>query len=103
MTITSYPDRKPLLIYRLHISGSSATVVGTTEVSSTKNNYHGETWIQGQTLIGLGNYKHSRQEAFLWPYPVGGVAHGDIKNIGRVSDPEVSGVTVSAAQSQKAP
>ena len=76
MTVASNPYRKPLLIYRLHISGSSATVVGTTEVSSSKNYYRGQTWIQGDTIIGTGYAKRNYESAFLWRYPTGGVHVG---------------------------
>ena len=103
MTITSYPDRKPLLIYRLHISGSIATIVGTTEVSSSKNNYHGQTRIQGDTIVGTGYAKRGNENAFFWRYPSGGAARREIQKIGNVRNPEVSGVTVSVARSQKAP
>ena len=103
MTVTSNPDRKPLLIYRLHISGSSATVVGTTDVSSPKNHYNGQTWIRGNTVIGTGYTKRSNENAFLWPYPTGGVARQQIKKVGNVRNPEISGLTVSVARSQKAP
>ena len=103
MTVTSNPDRKPLLIYRLHISGSAATIVGTTEVSSSKNNYNGQTWIQGNTIVGTGYAKRGNENAFLWRYPAGGAPRSQIKKVGNVRAPEVSGVTVSVAQSQKAP
>ena len=103
ITVTSNPDRKPLLIYRLHISGSSATIVGTTEVSSSKNNYNGQTRIQGDTIVGTGYAKRGNENAFLWRYPAGGAPRSQIKKVGNVRAPEVSGVTVSVAQSQKAP
>ena len=103
MTVSSNPDRKPLLIYRLHISGSTATVVGTTEVSSAKNNYHGQTWIHGDTIVGTGYAKRAYESAFLWPYPAGGAPRRQIKKVGNVRAPEVSGVTVSVGESQKAP
>jgi hypothetical protein len=103
MTISSNPDRRPLLIYRLHISGSSATVVGTTEVSSSKNYYQGQTWIQGRTIIGTGYAKRAYVTAFLWRYPAGGGTPRQVKKVGNLRGPEVSGVTVSVARSQKAP
>jgi hypothetical protein len=99
MTVSSNPDRKPLLIYRLHITGSSATAVGTTEVSSSKEHYNGQTWIQDGTIVGTGYAKRGSENAFLWRYPAGGVARGQIRNVG-VRNPEVSGVTVSVAPSR---
>jgi hypothetical protein len=97
MTVTSNPDRKPLLIYRLHISGSSATIVGTTEVSGSKNHYNGQTWIQRETIVGTGYAERGNESAFLWPYPTGGVARRQINKVGNVRYPELSGVTVSHA------
>jgi hypothetical protein len=94
MTVSSNPNRKPLLIYRLHISGSSATVVGTTEVSSSRNYYQGQTWIRGDAIIGTGYAKRNYVTAFLWRYPVGGAARRQIKKVG-VRGPFISGVTVS--------
>jgi hypothetical protein len=103
MTVASNPYRKPLLIYRLHFSGSSATVVGTTEVSSSRNFYQGQTWIQGRTLIGTGYAKRNYLTAFLWPYPAGGGTPRQVKKVGNERGPQVSGMTVSVARSQKAP
>jgi hypothetical protein len=102
MTVSSNPDRKPLLIYRLHISGSAATIVGTTEVSSSKNHYNGQTWIQGNTVAGTGYAERGNENAFLWRYPAGGVARRQIRKVG-VRNPEVAGVTVSVGPSQKTP
>ena len=100
MTVVSNPYRKPLLIYRIHISGSSATVAGTTEVSSSKNHYGGQTRIQGDTIVGTGYAKRAYESAFLWPYPTGGVARREVEKVGNVRNPYASGVTVSVAQSQ---
>jgi hypothetical protein len=97
MTVSSNPNRKPLLIYRLHISGSSATVVGTTEVSSLRNYYQGQTWIRGDTIIGTGYAKRNYVTGFLWRYPAGGAARQQIKRLGDVRGPFVSGVTLSLA------
>lgn len=100
MTVTSNPDRKPLLTYRLRVSGSSATIIGTTEVSSSKNDYNGQTWIQRRTIVGTGYAKRGNENAFLWPYPAGGAARRQIKKVGDIRYPEVSGVAVSAASSR---
>jgi hypothetical protein len=100
MTVLSNPYRKPLLIYRLRISGSSATVVGSTEVSSSKNNYKGQTWIKGDTIVGTGYAKRAYVTAFLWRYPAGGAARRQITKAGGVRGPDVSGVTVSVGRRQ---
>ena len=97
MAVSSSPYHNPLLIYRLRISGSSATVVGSTKMSSSKNHYDGQTWIQGDTVIGTGNAKRGYVTAFLWRYPAGGTARREIKEVGEVRGPYVSGVTVSVS------
>ena len=101
IAVTSTPYRKPISVYRLRIVGSNATVISTATLSSPKNVYYGETWIHGKTIIGVG-YSHHDWDAFLWPYPKGGLPVRTIKKVGETRDPEVSAVTVSVAQSQKA-
>ena len=100
MAVTSDPYRKPISLYRLRITGSNATVIGSATLSSPANNYSGETWIQGKSIIGAGHAKPRHYEAaFLWAYPEGGDPGRTIKRVGETLYPEVSGVTVSVDQS----
>ena len=64
MTISSDIGREPISIYRLRISGSAGTVVGTTTIRSQKNVYSGQMWIQGSTFLGAGNDPGDRGQNF---------------------------------------
>lgn len=99
MTVSSSKNRQPMLIYRLRISGDSAKAISTTKLSSAKNLYNGQLWIQGDTVIGLGPYKRGYQDAFFWPYPAGGRHGQSIRKVGAVKQ-KLWGVTVSVAQSR---
>ena len=98
IAVTSTPYRKPISIYRLRITGSSATVISSATLRTTKDNYYGDTWIQGKSIIGVGYGKRGYWNAFLWPYPRGGVPRHTIKRVGETRYPEVSAVTVSVGQ-----
>jgi hypothetical protein len=98
MAVTSDPYRKPVFLYRLHITGSSAEVISSATLTSRTNVYTGEMWIQGKSIIGVGyaTPRHS-EAAFFWPYPKGGAPDRTIKSLGKIRYPEVSAVTVSVA------
>jgi hypothetical protein len=102
ITVTSDQERSPISLYRLRITGSSATVISSATLNSPKNVYYGQMWIQEKAIIGVG-YGHHDSDAFLWPYPKGGVPYRTIKKVGGTRFPLVSAVTVSVVQSQKAP
>lgn len=62
----------PATVYQLQVSGSSATVIGSTVLRSRRNlNYRGDAqyWVQGNTIIAP--YAHGG--AALWRYPEGGL------------------------------
>jgi hypothetical protein len=83
--------RSPALIYRLQVSGSTATIVGTTTLRSNRNRYNGgQFWIQGSRVIGPDN---SGETVAFWKYPAGGRGLKTIKNVGT----EAWGITVSLA------
>jgi hypothetical protein len=94
ITVSSHSSTPngPVSVYRLRISGTSATVVGTTELKSINNRHEGQSWIQGGTIIGIDN-KAGTDVAF-WRYPQGGLARHTLKKVG--SD-LLWGVTVSLA------
>jgi hypothetical protein len=100
MAVTSDPDAKPISLYRLRITGSSATVISSATLSSAANNYSGETWIQGNAIIGVGHARRHYEAAFLWPYPKGGGPDRTIERLGKIPYPLVSGVTISVAHSR---
>ena len=99
ITVTSDQERRPISLYRLRITGSSATVISSATLNSPKNVYYGQMWIQEKTIIGVG-YGHHDSDAFLWPYPKGGVPYRTIKEVGETRFPMVSAVTVSVGQPQ---
>ena len=64
--------RQQILLYRLRIKGSTATVIGTTTLSGEKNKGLGQSWIQGGRVIVIGKIRRLREDALLWQYPNGG-------------------------------
>jgi hypothetical protein len=100
IAVTSDPYRKPISLYRLRITGSNATVIGNATLSTPANNYSGEAWIQGKSIIGAGHTRGHYEAAFLWPYPKGGLPGRTIERLGKTRYPEVSAVTVSVARSR---
>jgi hypothetical protein len=101
VTVTSNPAAgtggSPIQLYRLAINGTTAKVIGTTTLESFTNEYSGQTWIQGKTVIGASYLKKGYQSALFWSYPKGGEALRTIRKIGDARNPNVSGVTVSIA------
>lgn len=91
-------DSDPVNVYRLSISGSSATVIGTTKLNAPQNRHRGESWIQGNTIIGI-SYYHGRPRITFWPYPKGGKPSREITHSQRPAASLFDGVTVSAAPS----
>jgi hypothetical protein len=83
----------PLYIYRVHISASQGTIVGSTALTMRHLGYdgNGQYWIQGDRVLGAG-LRHSRLQ--IWRYPAGGDA---VKTVVKRFTPW--GVVVSAAAS----
>lgn len=97
MTVSSMPHRQPSYIYRLRISGSSATVAGSTKLNSQKNAYTGQFVIQGKTVVGLGDYKRGAT-AFLWRYAKGGSPYRKVQKAGHGF--ELRGAAISLGPTQ---
>ncbi len=93
MTVSSLLNRKtaPAYVYRLSILGSSAKVVGTTELSSRKEHHQGQIWIDGDAIIGVNGRRYA--SVSFWQYPRGREPSQTIKNVG----PQLWGLTVSRA------
>jgi hypothetical protein len=96
VTFSSGDNRDPLSVYRFRIVGSSAKIIRTTQLTSKKDIFRGQTWIQGHTLIAISYILHGEQEAYFWAYPKGGAPYK--KAGGRITD--LWGVAVSVAQSR---
>ncbi len=56
-------------IYRVQISGSTGTIVGIGRYSNWLAKDAGQSWIQGDTLLGTPG-----SSTTFWPYPAGGKA-----------------------------
>jgi hypothetical protein len=83
----------PALVYRLQISGSSATIVGTTTLGPARRQFTSQLWIAGKKIVGAYNRHGSRVSR--WPYPGGGAPKGIVRNRYGL----VRGVAVSPARS----
>lgn len=104
MTVSSVRDyRDPVTVYRLRISGRTATVVGSSHLRVKGNSHGGQSWIQGNTIVGIETRVNARGKnagystASLWNYPQGGEPYQDITHIGNERDGQIYGVTVSPA------
>ena len=99
MTVSSdhNPQHEAVSVYRLSISGSSARVIGTTSLSSRKERHAGQSWIEGNTILGVDG-KGYRSVSF-WTYPKGGRPRQSIAKIGNEPVEYLWGVTVSIAPS----
>jgi hypothetical protein len=96
MTISSQREERtdPRSIYRMRISGNTAKVVSTTELTSIKNEYQGQLWIQGDTLLSV--YHISRGwDVGRWSYPQGGNPRLIARRIGDLEDPYSWGLVLS--------
>ncbi len=58
-------------VYRFSVSGTAATVVGKTVLTATVNRHRGQSWITGNTIVGM-NFNHGWGYVSYWPYPKGG-------------------------------
>jgi hypothetical protein len=99
VTFSSGGDHDPLLVYRLHISGSNAKLIATTQLTSQKNLSKGQAWIRGHTIIGTDYIRHGYQDVSFWAYPKGGKPEHNINKAG-VRGYQLWGVAVSVAPSQ---
>jgi hypothetical protein len=92
MTIAHMPFRwGTARIDRLQISGSSATVVGTTKLSSPTNRFAGQTVISGTMLVQP--YSRRTDRLGIWPYPAGKTMAASV-DVGEY----INGVAVSLAR-----
>jgi hypothetical protein len=99
VTISSGGFRDPLLVYRLRISGSEAKIVGTTELTTRRNRFTGQAWIQDHTVITTDSIRHGYQDVSFWTYPKGGKAERNLEKVGGRGD-QLYGVAVSTASSR---
>jgi hypothetical protein len=95
VTIT---DQRGPKVYRVQVSGSTATVVGTTLFSGTAGDKVQQSWIEGNTIIFpfINSQLHTNNVGF-WNYPAGGYATKSFQTQGYGRN---FGVTVSVASSK---
>jgi hypothetical protein len=86
------PQEEAVSVYRLSITGSSATVIGTTSLGNRGQHHTGQSWIQGGTIIGI-DYKGFR-DVSLWHYPAGGRPVHTIRKMGDLKNEGLYGLTV---------
>jgi hypothetical protein len=85
------------VLYRIKVSGSKGTVVGTTRFEGDHSNLVAQFWIAANTIVvPHGIVKRSVQEIGFWPYPAGGAATKNIDPPRGAS--ELFGTTVSLAK-----
>jgi hypothetical protein len=98
LAMSSAPARPgdPLTVYRLHINGDQALIRGTTLLSTTKDVFGGQFWIQGGAIVG-SNAGTGDWNVSLWRYPLGGKVRKTIATVKRRELPHLEGAAVSQA------
>jgi hypothetical protein len=96
-------------VYRVKISGTTGTIVGTTSLQYNLHNKHekylifGQFWVQGASIVGPNFHGDRGLRPSLWRYPKGGKQVRLFGSPGfRMSIGGGAGVTVSVAPSSKA-
>ena len=91
--VSPYYSHNPVTVYQVQVSGSQATVEGTTLLRSRSNSpVFTQFWIQGKTIIQRS--RDSRQIG-MWRYPAGG---DPVKLIRHVPATDIWGIAVSLAK-----
>ncbi len=88
-------------IYRLQISGSTATIVGQTKLINVSGGL-GEFWIQGSTVIApyISDRPHNGRWVGFWNYPAGGRAYEVLRALSKNKHDRMLSATVSVAPSR---
>jgi hypothetical protein len=98
MTITTKnPTKGPTLVYRLKISKGKAKVVSTTKLNSKNNTHGGQTWIDGNAIVGV-TYSGRYGDVSFWRYPKGGRPTATIRKIAQLNRSQLWGLAISPAQ-----
>ena len=80
LAVSSTPSQSPVTLYRLSISGSTATIVGSTTLKSRSNVMKtSQVWIQGRSVVDADYFQH-RAGVDRWSYPVAGSPHTVVPN-----------------------
>jgi len=107
LVVAAYDGYKGIQsVYRLKISGTYGTVVGTTALQDWGGKYNGrylifaQFWVQGASIIGPSFFGGHGLRPSFWHFPSGGKQVKIFRPPGfRMSDAGGAGVTVSVAPS----
>ncbi|MFY9738688.1 MAG: hypothetical protein WAK11_06500, partial [Candidatus Cybelea sp.] len=91
----------PVSVYRLHVSGSSAKIIDSSELNSKNNVFQGQLWIAERAIFSVYDVRGWR--VGLWPYPQGGGSKSVVRSItGRRRDanPVSYGLVLSKSSAQ---
>lgn len=84
-------------LYRIKVTGSTGTVVGTSRFKGDRSTLLAQFWIAGNTIVvPYGVVKRTVKKIGFWPYPAGGAAAKSIQAPAGAA--ELFGATVSVAK-----
>jgi hypothetical protein len=63
--------RGPVSIYRFRVDGSKAKLISTATLTSQRNLYTSQFWLQGKSIVGT-DYHGKQGQVATWKYPRGG-------------------------------
>ena len=90
-------DATTNVLYRIKVTGSNGTVVGTSRLQGDRSNLLAQFWIAGNTIVvPYGVVKRMVKRIGFWPYPAGGAAAQSIRAPAGAA--ELFGATVSVAK-----
>src|SRR5580700_6830429 len=85
------------VLYRIKVTGSTGTVVGTSRFKGDRSTLLSQFWIAGDTIVvPYGVVKRTVKKIGFWPYPAGGPAAKSIQAPAGAA--ELFGATVSVAK-----
>jgi hypothetical protein len=64
-------DIGPVSIYRFRVDGSKAKLISTATLTSQRNRYTSQFWLQGKSIVGT-DYHGKQGQLATWKYPRGG-------------------------------
>jgi hypothetical protein len=89
-------DTSTDIVYRIKVSGSSGTVVGTTRFNDSRSDLIVQFSIQGHTIVvPFGSRRRVARSIGFWSYPAGGRPTQVVGNLGAS---ELVGTTISLAR-----
>ncbi len=97
-SISYGPIRSTVVIYRVKVSGSNATVIGTTKLTVKNHARMGQIWIQGDAALSFVISAKFAVGVGIWRYPKGGDHPSILRKLASLREGgEVFGIAVSPA------